>query len=60
MGRGKHVASSDGDNVVTTPGTPVTFRPTEAFEAISWSGEIQKIEKPKDEKKNDKGDRDNG
>ncbi len=35
----------------------VTFRPTEAFEAISWSGEIQQIEKPKDDKKND---RDNG
>jgi len=35
----------------------VTFRPTEAFEAITWSGEIQPIEKPKDDKKNN---RDNG
>ncbi len=32
----------------------VTFRPTEDFEAISWSGEIQPIE-PKDDKKNDRG-----
>jgi hypothetical protein len=39
----------------------VTFRPTEDFEAITWRGEIQAIEKPKDNKKNDKGgDRDNG
>ncbi len=38
----------------------VTFRPTEDFDAISWSGEIQEIEKPKDDRKNDKGDRDNG
>jgi hypothetical protein len=37
-----------------------TFRPTEDFEAITWSGEIQAIEKPKDDKKNHKGDRDNG
>lgn len=38
----------------------VTFRPTEDFEAISWSGEIQAIEKPKDDKKNNNDDRDNG
>ena len=31
----------------------VTFRPIEDFDAISWSGEIEEIEKPKEDKKND-------
>jgi hypothetical protein len=39
----------------------VTFRPTEDFDSITWTGEIQKIKKPDDNKKNDKkGDRDQG
>ncbi len=28
----------------------VTFRPTEEFQAITWSGEIKRIQKPKNEK----------
>ena len=33
----------------------VTFRPTEDFDAISWSGEIQEIEKPKNDNNRDNG-----
>ena len=36
--------------------TGVTFRPTEDFEAITWTGEVERIEKPKSRDRNKKGD----
>jgi hypothetical protein len=33
----------------------VTFRPTADFDAITWSGQIEKLRPPKDKKKGDRG-----
>jgi len=41
--------------------TGVTFRPNQEFEPITWTGEIERIEKPKKDEKGDQGgDRDEG